>query len=380
MSTFLALAIVVSTAVAVDARAAGAAQTPPGPPAAEAAAQESQNGIGLTAPDAAEAWTLSVMPLAPKDRQPASHAFLFIGILKGCTMPRAFPIVFVVDGDRTISKPGVLLSRQQADGGCVDGLATVFLEGTADAIAKAARVSIGVPNATFELSAAQLDYVRRGLARREAAPVDAAPATLPPTSAPTPVEPARRSAADEATALNERAVALVGAGRLEDARTAAEGAVAAAERAYGPDHPEVGSILVNLGMIVRRSGDNDAALTHYRRAIGLLEPKGPSQALGVVLDNLGRILQERKDLDGALAATSRAVEMLSSVVGPAHVHVGYALNNLALLWDAKGDEVKAADTCDRAIAVLVNALGPEDPRLRPFLEDQRSLRRKAGRK
>ena len=92
------------------------------------------------------------------------------------------------------------------------------------------------------------------------------------------------------------------------------------------------------------------------------------------------ILDARKDVEGAFAATSRAVEVLTAVLGPADEHVGYALNNLALLWDAKGDRVKAAETCDRAVDILVKALGPNDPRLAPFLEDQRTLRRRAGRK
>ena len=67
------------------------------------------------------------------------------------------------------------------------------------------------------------------------------------------------------------------------------------------------------------------------------------------------------------------------MLGPAHLHVGYALNNLALVWDAKGDKVKAAETCDRAIGILVEALGPDDPRLAPYLEDQRTLRLRAAR-
>ncbi len=343
------------------------------------AVQDKDQRISLTPDDAAESWTLSVMPLPPKDGQPASHAFLFIGILKDCTTPRAFPIVFVVDGDEKLSKQGALLTRQRADGGCVDGLATVFSEGTADALAKATHVSVTVPNATFELTAPHLDYVRKELARREPAPAGGETTALATRPTPLPSDPAARAAADEATTLNERAVSLVGAGRLKEARKASEGAVAAAERAYGPDHAEVGSIILNLGMIERKLGDNDAALFHYRRAIRLLEPAGPSQALGIVLDNLGRILEEKKDLAGAIAATSRAVEVLTAVVGPGHEHVGYALNNLALLWDAKGDKGKAAETCDRAVDILAKALGPDNPRLAPFLDDQRTLRRKAGR-
>jgi tetratricopeptide (TPR) repeat protein len=342
--------------------------------------QDKDRGIDLTPPDAAESWTLTVMPLPPQDGQPGRHAFLFIGILEGCDTPRAFPIVFVIDGGEKISKQGALLSREREGTGCVDGLATVFREGAADALAKATRITVSVPNATFELTAPHLDYMRRKLAERESAPAGGETVTLRPAKTPLPADPAARAAAVEATTLNERAVALVGAGRLKEARQAAEGAVAADERAYGPDRPQVGERLMNLGLIERRLGNNKAAVAHYQRAIRLLEPAGSSEALGVVLDNLGRILQEQKDLDGAVAATSRAVEVLTAAVGPQHEHVGYALNNLALLWHAKGDAAKAADTCDRAIVILTAALGAGNPRLTPFLDDQRTLRKKAGRK
>ena len=158
MRTFLALTVLASMAAPASAGLPGVGQTPPAtPPAAAADAAETENGIGLTPDDAAETWTFAVMPLPPKNGQPASHAFLFIGILKGCTTPRTFPIVFVMDGERKLSKQGALLSRQQADGGCVDALATVFPEGTADALGAATRVTVTLPQATFELAAPHLD-------------------------------------------------------------------------------------------------------------------------------------------------------------------------------------------------------------------------------
>jgi tetratricopeptide (TPR) repeat protein len=224
------------------------------------------------------------------------------------------------------------------------------------------------------------DALSRQQAEREPAQVGGETAILRPAATPYPTEPAARAAAEEASALSDRTMNLLHAGRLKEARDTAERAVAAEERAYGVDSPDVGERLANLGMIERKLGHDTVAIAHYQRAVRLLEPRGPSEALGVVLDNLGRVLEEKKDLNGALAATSRAVDVLTAVLGPANEHVGYALNNLALVWDAKGDKVKAAETCDRAIDILVKALRPDDPRLRPFLEDQRTLRKKAGRK
>ncbi len=375
----LALASIIAMPGTAPDAAAGL-QTPPA--ASAPAAPDDDKSIALTAPAAAESWTLSVMPLPATNGQPASHALVFVGDRTTCPTPRTFSIAFAVDGGATITKHGALLSRERQEDGCMEALVTVFAEGTADAIATAVRVSVTLPGATFELTAPQLAYVRRGLARRRAAEPAAAGGNAstfeaPPTASPT--NPAARDAAKEAAILHERAVALASAGRLKEARTAAGGAVAAAERAYGPEHAEVGSRLVNLGMIERRLGDDATALTHYQRAVRLLEPAGPSQALGIVLDNLGRILQDRQDYDGGIAANTRAVEVLTAVLGAEHQHVGYALNNLALVWDAKGDRTKAAELCDRAVVILTKRLGADDPRLEPFLDDQRTLRLRAGR-
>ena len=62
------------------------------------------------------------------------------------------------------------------------------------------------------------------------------------------------------------------------------------------------------------------------------------------------------------------------------MHVGYALNNLALLWDAKGDQGEGGrDLRPRHRHPRSGRWARTIPRLAPFLEDQRTLRRKAGR-
>jgi len=244
------------------------------------------------------------------------------------------------------------------------GLATAFgVPATGQGAAPAPRASTEAPAAAQTPPAADTSTTH----------------TLKTAGAAWPTDPVARAAAQEAARRNDEGLQLYQAGRRAEARAALEAAVAAAERGWGPDHPETALKLVNLGLVVRKLGDNRTAAAHYRRAIAIFETEGPSERLGVVIDNLARALQDLGDLDGALAATTRAIDVLSATLGPETEHVGVALNNLAMLLSAKGEHAKAADTCDKAVAILRKALGPNHPDLQPFLADQRELRHRAGR-
>ena len=354
----------------------------PALPSAPPASSSAQDRIRLTSDGEAEEWWLAIQGLPSQTpRELPSHAVIFVASLKACGTPDTFAIVFASDTG-SVTKQGARLSRQKDPaGGCVDALATVFPKGTAGDLIRATRLSVTMPGRTFELSAAQIDYVRRALqVEPGAAPAESvSTATMAAPARALPADPAARAAAEESYALNRRAVGFVGQGRLTEARKASEGAVAAAEKAYGPSHVEVARVLVNLGVIARRLGDDEAAAAHYRRATEILEPTDELETLGLVLDNLGIVLRTRKDLDGAIAAATRAVDVLTKARGPDDLHVGYALNNLAIHWSEKGDPARAVELCDRAVAVLTAALGPGNPELQPFLEDQRTLRKRAGR-
>lgn len=361
--------------------ASGQAAGPPraAPPSSpRTPASDDSDRIKLTGDGEPEEWWLSISPLPGQHGQSLpDHAVVFVGLLSACRTPRTFPIVFTVNGGDRIEKRGALLSRQKQGAGCVDALATVFPAGSTSVLTTATSLAVALPDRRFELSAPQLDFVRRALTVEAANPASPATTSSLTTSRPLPSAPEARALANQALDLHEDAIRLVGLGKLRDARKRALSAVELAEKAWGPGHAETGSFFVTLGFIDRKLGDNAAAATHYRRAVELLEPKGPSESLGVALDNLGRVLQDQKDLDGAIASTSRAVDVLMQTVGPSDAHVGYALNNLALLWSAKGDHAKALELSDRAIAVLRPALGPENPALRPFLDDQRDFQKRA---
>lgn len=378
----LAILPILVTPAAAD--AATGTQAPPArvdPAPAAAAETDEDRGVDIPPAEGDEQWHLGVMPLPADGGQPPSHAFLFLSLRKDCATPRSFRIVFTPDTGGAIPKQGALLSRQPQGERCFDGLATVFPEGTADALAKAARVTVTMPGATIELGEAQLAFVRTALTRRAApkAPGGNDPATLSDGETPAPADPARRADAEQALQLLDQTLTLYSAGRMKDARKSAEASLAAAERGFGPEHGAVATHLLTLGRIIRRLGDDDTALAHYRRAIAILEPGGPSMTLGVALDNMGRIYQDRKDYDGGIAVTTRAIDILAAALGPEDEHVAITTNNLAMLWHAKGDPIRAAEACDRAVAILTRTLGAGHPRLRPFLEDQKMLRKRADR-
>jgi tetratricopeptide (TPR) repeat protein len=92
--------------------------------------------------------------------------------------------------------------------------------------------------------------------------------------------------------LIEAARAAATAGRLDEARVAYDRALAAS--------PDSAFLHRELGLVERRRGNADAALTHLRRASEL----DPSDAAS--LTDVGSILEQRGDLEGAEAAYRRA--------------------------------------------------------------------------
>jgi tetratricopeptide (TPR) repeat protein len=86
------------------------------------------------------------------------------------------------------------------------------------------------------------------------------------------------------------------ANRLERARTELERAIAIFERELGPDHPDLATLLDNLGVVSRREGDPAAAIRLHRRALAIhvaaLGPDHPQTAtteygLGLALHAMG---------------------------------------------------------------------------------------------
>lgn len=167
--------------------------------------------------------------------------------------------------------------------------------------------------------------------------------------------------------LNEAGVFLLACGLRTSARAAPTHepmfryALAAAERGYGPDHPEAAVALNNLAWLLRSAGRPAAAEPLYRRALAIDErasgPHGPEAA--VDLNNLAELLRDTGRAGEAGPLYARAVGILHhsrAADGHAHLNRAVALANYRLFLAERG--LSEAEIVRR----LADELGPDyDP-------------------
>ncbi|MFB9475055.1 BTAD domain-containing putative transcriptional regulator [Nonomuraea salmonea] len=116
--------------------------------------------------------------------------------------------------------------------------------------------------------------------------------------------------------VSNRAKALIGLGRLEEAATEAADAVARWE-AMGSTLTGAG--LTQLAAVHALRGDRTAAIALYRRVIAESEPSGEVQALSQALNGLAELLAD-DDPDEARRVAARALEHADGIAGvPARI-------------------------------------------------------------
>ena len=193
--------------------------------------------------------------------------------------------------------------------------------------------------------------------------------------------------------------------RAAETKALAERSVALKEQLLGSRHPDVGSSLATLGLVLRLRGDYPGAKALFERALTIqeqaLEPGHPDvartltlsaglradtgdlagaqalheralairqqalpagdPALAENLNGLGVVLEKRGDHAGAQRYHERALEIRESALGPAHPDVAASLNNLANVRSDTGDYAAARSLHERALAIRERALGPDHP-------------------
>jgi tetratricopeptide (TPR) repeat protein len=134
------------------------------------------------------------------------------------------------------------------------------------------------------------------------------------------------------------------------------------EEAYGPDHPDVGKALGNLGAVQLRLRELKNARASIGRALPILEraygPEHPEVAQALItLASVQRRLRQPRD---ARASAERALAINEAAYGPDHPEVANALLHQAAaqLWLLK---LKAAMTKIRRALAIFKAANEFDP-------------------
>ena len=166
---------------------------------------------------------------------------------------------------------------------------------------------------------------------------------------------------DDAAALNAELDRLYQAGKYVEATEIAKRLLAMREKALGPEHPEVGTLLNDLGVLYRAQGLDAEAEALHKRSLGIREKAlGPDHPnVGQSLNNLARLYQAQGRYAEAEPFYRRSLSITEKALGPNHPNMGTLLNNLGGLYQAQGRYPEAEPLLKRSLGIKEKVLGPE---------------------
>ncbi|XYI03998.1 tetratricopeptide repeat protein [Sorangium sp. So ce1128] len=127
-------------------------------------------------------------------------------------------------------------------------------------------------------------------------------------------------------------------------------------------------------------GRFDAALPLAERALALREKALGSEHPDVAtsLNDLALLYKAKGDHARAEPLYQRALRIRENALGREHPHVATSLNNIAVLYHAKGDYARAEPLYQRALRIRENALGREHPDVANSLNNLAALYKDKG--
>ena len=163
--------------------------------------------------------------------------------------------------------------------------------------------------------------------------------------------------------LNQCGLYLHARAEFAEARVCFELALRIDETAFGPEPPNVATVVSNLGLVLRALGDLAGAKECYERAQRINEVAFGSNHPEVATDvnNLGSVLQALGDLAGAKECYERAQRIDEVAFGSDHLEVATDVNNLGSVLQDLGDMTAAKECYERALLIDETAFGPDHP-------------------
>jgi CHAT domain-containing protein len=153
------------------------------------------------------------------------------------------------------------------------------------------------------------------------------------------------------------------------------------ERGVGPEHPSLANTLRGLAEIQSAAQRYGEAETHIRRALALYEKSSGSpvdmvQALGTLAQielKLGRNVEAERTLQNALSLHENVVHSGQATLDAQYAHL-FALVQLSGLYQRSDRYKDAVPLTERAVAMTEKLLGPEHPNVATGLENLAAMR------
>ncbi len=154
-------------------------------------------------------------------------------------------------------------------------------------------------------------------------------------------------------------------GLTDEASAQWEAALDLRERTLGPDHPDVGESLNDLGVLRTDAGKLDEAEPLLRRAAAVLRRAGKRERAHYArsLASLGYLLQVKGEHDEAVSTLEEALGIYRGFPGDTSTGVANTLMNLGWIKENKGDLVAAETYFREALASRRNIYSGGHPDL-----------------
>lgn len=164
-------------------------------------------------------------------------------------------------------------------------------------------------------------------------------------------------------------------GKFEEATALHLQALKAKQAALGPDHADIASTLMNLGVCADEAADYAKGKEWKSRAMDiLLATVGPDHPqTGQALIGLGESAKRVGDLDEARNLFERAVLVLRASLGSSHPLLATALNNLAQAQKALGRHDEALLLLQQSVSIKKEVLPPNHPSIATALSNLATL-------
>lgn len=150
-------------------------------------------------------------------------------------------------------------------------------------------------------------------------------------------------------------------GRLSDAESLYQRALAVRESTDGPEHPDVASDLDGIAGIRYRQGRYAEAVMPLERAIAIWQKAfGPDDSrVAAAMHRLGQLHYRQGNHAEAESLYRRALALLEKTHGMEHPSLMPTLNNLAVLYYGRGDLAQAEVLSTRLLALSEKVSGPD---------------------